>query len=221
MLVRVYQYRSGSPWNHTDQIGVGVSMWERIYSGHSGERPVFVSLNGGFVAGRVRPDPGLNWEPGRVEIPDWMWIALGAPDMGAIMELETVELMNVGRLVLRPRDSVVEDPVSLLTVALSNGSWATLSAGMELALDCGIFDVVRMENLVGEEIVAGCILDQDVTLDLDLPAVSAPVPVAPVPVAPVLDTSGGGGVMTFPGMVQSSTARRGYIPFGGTGNRLT
>jgi hypothetical protein len=246
-LVRVYRYAVGSTWNGSDMISIDVSMWQRLYSGHTGETPVFVSLNGGFVVGRVRPDTEL-WEPGRVEVPEWMWMALGAPDSGAVMAMEPVgELPVVGRLVLRPRPGAVamEDPVSLLTVALSDGRWGALSSGMELALDCGVFDVLRLENVVGEEIVAGCILNQDVVLDLEMPVVPVPAPVVaspptqsvasepprllggPPPSQPavLLPTPAGGAGMSFPGMHSTrqpvqSQRRGGFIPFSGTGHQL-
>lgn len=234
--VSVYRYSSGSPWNRTDQIGVDVSMWRRLYpEGGSGTgRPVFVSL-GGCVVGRVRPDPALNWEPGRVEVPEWMWLLLGAPDSGAIFDLDRLSLQNVSHLTLRPRRRTAaggEDPVATLTAELCNGRWACLSAGMELVLDCGVWDVLRVVDVRGEDVLVGCILDQDVTVELEIPlddttvssadldASGAVVPVAPVsPVVPVAPSSSG--VMTFPGMLTPPSPQRGgYTPFSGTGYRL-
>lgn len=234
MFVRVYRYPAESPWNKTDMIGIPVSMWRRLYaeegrSATGADRPVFVWLGLGNVVGRVQPDADLDWEPGRVEVPEWMWLALGAPDTGAPMEMDVTELHDVGRIVLRPRSTqAAEAGEAILTAELSSGRWATLQCGMELSLDCGVFDVLNVTDVVGSDVLAGCILNQDVTVEfvprpgtpppsppaMLLPSVEVPVP-APAPV--------GGAGMSFPGMQTVTTqtgSRSGFIPFSGTGNRL-
>lgn len=229
MLVSVHRYSSASPWNNTDQIGVSGSMWQRLYldEGAVGHRPVFVRL-GGVVVGRIRPEPALMWEPGRVDVPEWMWLLLGAPDTGAVLDLDVeIGLHNVGHLVLKPRGTLrLEDPVTTLTAELSSGRWAVLMAGMELVLDCGTFDVMSLRDAGGEEMLAGCILDQDVGLEFvgvpTTPSVSVPVPGAvttPTQSTSPISTTGGG--MTFLGMTQQQPRTSGYIPFGGQGHRLT
>lgn len=210
-------------------MGVPVSMWQRLYPEEAqGDRPVFVALGGGAVVGRVRPDPALNWEPQRVEVPEWMWLMLGAPDWGAPTEMERVDLHDVGALTLRPRHhemltALGGDPVATLTAELSSGRWAVLQTGMELMLSCGIWDVLRVVDVAGEEVVAGCILNQDVSLELEA-ALDAPRrPPTPVPVVdlPVLQPSApAGATMSFPGMTSAPGRQGGFIPFSGTGYTL-
>jgi hypothetical protein len=236
MSVRVYRYggSAANSWNASDMISVGVSMWERLYAGHNGGgRPVFVALAGGAVFGRIQPDARLNWEPGRVEIPEWMWLQLGAPDSGAVLEMERVGLHDVGAIVLRPRRRATleggGDLVATLTAELSNGRWAVLVAGMELTLQCGVFDVLRVRDLLGLEVSAGCILNQDVTVELEaaLDAGAARRPATPpgvVEPAVLLPEDGGTG-MSFPGMEGlirggGSSSGSGFQPFSGTGRRL-
>ena len=231
-FVRLYRYLATVTWNQTDMIGMSVSMWRRLYPEEraGGDRPVFVSLGGGAVIGRVRPDPDLNWEPERIDVPEWMWLMLGAPDGGATTEMESVDLHDVGNLVLRPRRHAelmaMEDPVVTLTAELSSGRWAILQAGMELRLDCGVWDVLRLMDVVGDEVVAGCILNQDVTVELE-PALDAGRPPTPIPVVdlPILQPSttavtGGAATMSFPGMMRPTQSRTGFIPFSGKGHTL-
>ena len=227
-FVRLYRYLAAVPWNQTDMIGMPVSMWRRLYPEErvetAGDRPVFVSLGGGAVVGRVRPDPDLNWEPDRVDVPEWMWLMLGAPEWGAPTEMDRVELHDVGHLVLRPRHhtmlTAMGDPVATLTAELSSGRWATLQTGMELSLDCGVWDVLRVMDVVGDEVVAGCILNQDVNLELEA-ALDTPIARVPTPPPPV-SLTGGAATMSFPGMTTPASVRRpgGFIPFSGKGHTL-
>jgi hypothetical protein len=212
-------------------IGVTVSMWRQLYpeneSGSGGDRPVFVSLGLGTVVGRVRPDSALDWEPGRVEIPEWMWLLLGAPDTGSPMEMEPLALHDVGRIVLRPRTvAAAEAGEAVLTAELSSGSWAVLQTNMELSLDCGIYDVLEVFDVTGGDVLAGCILNQDVTVEFEpvlgvtppspippmIPSVPAPPPVA---FTPAPSAVGGAGVAT-----PSRSARTKFVPFSGTGYTL-
>lgn len=242
-FVHVYRYPADATWNQTDMIAMPVSMWRRLYpeeDGERGDRPVFVSLGGGVVVGRVRPEPDLNWEPDMIEIPEWMWLMLGAPDWGAPTELERVDLHDVGLLALRPRQmamiATMEDPVAILTAELSSGRWAVLQVGMELVLDCGIWDVLRVADVVGSDVVAGCILNQDITLELEaaldagrpptpIPVVSLPI-LQPTPSSASASATGGAATMSFPGMLGTPSARRGgggdkgFVPFSGTGYTL-
>jgi len=227
-FVRVYRYPASATWNQTDMIGMPVSMWRRLYPEErtGDDRPVFVSLGGGAVVGRVRPDPDLNWEPDRVDVPEWMWLMLGAPDWGTPTELDNVELHDVGHLVLRPRHHAtlvaLGDPVATLTAELSSGRWAALQTGMELVLECGVWDVLRVVDVVGDEVLAGCILNQDVTVELEA-ALREPTP--PPPVSPSIllpAATGGAATMSFPGMTTPAPVRRpgGFIPFSGKGHTL-
>ena len=225
MFVRVYQYSADSSWNKTDMIGVPVSMWRQLYpedvSG-DGDRPVFVSLGLGTVVGRVRPDSALDWEPGRVEIPEWMWLLLGAPDTGAPMEMEPIALHDVGRIVLRPRTvAAAEAGEAALTAELSAGSWAVLQSNMELTLACGIYDVLEVFDVTGGDVLAGCILNQDVTVEFEpVLGVTPPSPIPPmipsVPAPPPAPArTGGAGVSAQP-----QPTRSGFISFSGKGYTL-
>ena len=228
--VLVYRYAAAT--NSSDMISVGASMWQRLYTGHGGgERPVFVGIgcsNGAHVVGRVQPDARLNWEPGRVEIPEWMWLQLGAPDSGVPFEMEVLELHDVGGITLRPRRraAVEGDLVNTLTAELSGGRWAVLMAGMELALDCGVFDVLGVRDLLGSAVAAGCILNQDVTVELEAALDTHVARVATPPPSPptmLIPPSAGAG-MSFPGMdavIQGGGRTGGFQPFSGAGNRLT
>lgn len=163
-------------------------------------------------------------------MPEWMWLALGAPDTGAPMEMDVTELHDVGRVVLRPRSrQAAEAGEAALTAELSSGRWATLQSGMELSLECGVFDVLEVTDVAGSDVLAGCILNQDVTVEFmpllrqDTPPPSPPAVLLPsVETAPVVAAVGGAG-MSFPGMRSVTTqpsGRGGFIPFSGTGNRL-
>jgi len=232
MFVRVYRYPAESPWNKTDMIGIPVSMWRRLYAeedrsaaGADRDRPVFIWLGLGNVVGRVQPDADLDWEPGRVEVPEWMWLALGAPDTGTPMELGVTTLHDVGRIMLRPRSrQAAEAGEAVMTAELSSGRWATLQCGMELSLECGVFDVLNVTDVVGSDVLAGCILNQDVTVEF-VPRPGTPPPSPPTVLLPSAEAPApvpiGGAGMSFPGMLQTTSAnRRDFVPFSGSGHTL-
>jgi hypothetical protein len=83
-----------------------------------------------------------------------------------------VALQIAGTISLKPRGEGAS--LEEMTAALS-GSWSCLSVGAELALACGVYDVIAIQAADGTDVPAACILDCDVNLDLVCPAVE-PVP---------------------------------------------
>lgn len=231
----------------SDQITVPARRWEMLYGQHEANmgRPLFVRLgeptSSGVVVGRLRPAVfGAGDDLGDEEllVPLWMWLQLGAPDEGHWLRMKAVDLPDAGSVTLRPRSiatlgELTGDPVESLAEALSGAgggpSWACLNAGAELPLaGIGVFDVLRVMNLEGQEVPAACILNLDVELELE-PALNTPVlrpatpivrepspellvpPVEPAPVAPPAPAPSGRRFGSYP---------PGFVPFSGTGYRL-
>ena len=235
-VLRLERYAEGADLHRSDQITVPVRTWRNLYHGHEGgERPLFVDLRVGAdqwrpLVARLRPAGIGELEDDQVcRVPDWMWLHLGAPEEGAWATLLVTTVADVGTVVLRPRVAIgsEDDPVALLTAALTgsagDSSWAVLCAGAELPLWCGVFDVVGLKTLGGTDMATGCILDHDVTLELEQPVVQpstpppSPLPSVTVP-SEIAPTQQGG--MSFPGMAAVPPPTRGYVPFGGTGHTL-
>ena len=160
------RYPADSPLHQSDQITVPVSVWEELHAEHDGgERPLFVQLScsaretddGPYA--RVRPAAGGGLMADSCQIPDWMWLRLGAPAPaeGWVL-LQPTPLPDAGSIRLRPRRAatlaVMEEPLIQLAEELSGGgaaahSWACLSVGSELPLPCGEFDVLEITSRVG------------------------------------------------------------------------
>jgi len=227
----------------SDQITVPAARWQELYSAaHDGSgRPLFVRLgdptSSGVVVGRLRPaEFGSADEVGEegLLVPLWMWLQLGAPDEEHWLRMAVVALPDAGSVTLRPRSiatlgELPGDPVAVLAEALSGAgggpSWACLNAGAELPLALGAFDVLRVADVEGQEVGAACILNLDVTLELE-PALNTPVlrPQEPSPellVPPAIEPA-----PTAMPPPPPATGRRfgphptGFIPFSGTGHRL-
>jgi hypothetical protein len=179
------RYPSDSPFHKSDQVTVPVPIWEELYGGHEGgERPVFVQLNasedGPFA--RLRPAVGVGLSADSCQMPEWMWLLLGAPGPGSDtwVSLTVSELPDAGSVKLRPRRAAtlttLSEPLVHLTEELTGGvsgqSWACLSAGAELPLVCGAFDVLEITSIEGYPVPAACILNLDVDLELE-PALDA------------------------------------------------
>lgn len=171
------RYPSDSPLNHSDHVTIPTAVWEELYGRHEGgERPLFVQLNatedGPFA--RVRPAVGVGLAADSCQMPEWMWILLGAPGPDTWVSLTASELPNAGSVTLRPRRAAtlaaLEEPLIHLTEELTGGttgqSWACLSVGAELPLQCGVFDVLEITSVEGYPVPAACILDLDVELEL-------------------------------------------------------
>jgi len=241
-VLRLERYPEGADLQRSDQITVPTRTWRNLYHCHEGgERPLFVDVRTGGedqwrpLVARIRPaEVGELEDDHSCRVPEWMWIHLGAPEEGSWLTLTMTTIANVETVVLRPRRvASLEggDPVAMLTAALTGetdgASWAVLCAGAELPLWCGVFDVVGLRTLGGTDMAAGCILDHDVTLELE-PALDTPVVRAPLMPSAVQGSGPetGSGGMSFPGMAAVATpsappsGRRGYIPFGGTGHTL-
>lgn len=234
------RYPTDSPLHQSDQVTVPVAVWEELHAEHDGgERPLFVQLNlvddGPFA--RVRPAVGSSLISDSCQIPDWMWLRLGAPapSVGWVL-LQPAPLPDVGSIKLRPRRAAtlaaMEEPLVQLAEELTGGgaathSWACLSAGSELPLPCGDFDVLEITSVEGYPVPGACILNMDVDLELD-PALDAPAP-APEPpmsgMAAILRQaaqaraarSGGTLGMSFPGMELTGQQE---MRFPGVGRRL-
>jgi hypothetical protein len=239
------QCRPYEPSTHelhaSDQITIAATRWQELYSGHDGSaRPLFVEVRepgdsgSGCVTGRLRPavfGSTDTVEGDTILIPLWMWLQLGAPGEESWLQARVVGLPDAGSVTLRPRSvatlaELEGDPVALLAAELSGAgggpSWACLNAGAELPLALGAFDVLRVADVGGREVRAACILNLDVTLELE-PALNTPVVprepspelltppvVEPAPVAP-----------PAPVPAQGGRYRPGFIPFSGTGYRLS
>jgi hypothetical protein len=211
-------YDDADPLTRSDQVTVPAEFWMRMDRGHVGPGPIYVEL-GGFgsgVVGRLRPavpSDGLTGDMCR--IPHWMWMRLGCPieEEGddAMTEVAVRELPVAGSIVLRARREVTltssEDPVAMLTEGISSG-WATLCAGAELPLACGVFDVMEVRSTEGHHVAAAIVLDTDVNLELVQALDHCPPapPVAPVVNAPIVPPL--------------HNRRTGFTPFSGTGYRL-
>lgn len=182
------RYPPDSPLHQSDQITVPVAVWEEFHAEHTGgERPLFVQLNpaddGPFA--RVCPAAGAGLMADSCQIPDWMWLRIGAPapSEGWVL-LQPTPLPDAGSITLRPRRAAtlaaMEEPLIQLAEELSGGgaaahSWACLSMGSELPLPCGEFDVLEIMSVDGYPVPGACILNMDVNLELE-PALDTPVP---------------------------------------------
>jgi hypothetical protein len=182
-LLIIGRYPNDSPFHKSDQVTVPVPIWEELYAGHEGgERPLFVQLNateaGPFA--RLRPAVGVGLAADSCQMPEWMWLLLGAPGPDSWVSLTVSELPDAGTVTLRPRLSAtladLVEPLIHLTEELTGGvsgqSWACITAGAELPLVCGAFDVIGITSIEGYPIQAACILNLDVDLELE-PALDA------------------------------------------------
>jgi hypothetical protein len=140
------------------------------------------------------------------------------------MDLKKIDVPVAHTIFLRSRREATitesDDPVAMLTASLSgetgHPSWACLNLGAELALDCGVFDVMDIHDEHGVTLQYGMILDVDVNLEI-VPAIDAapPKPMVrpptPIPIEePILQP-----LVPIP-----PRGRTGFIPFSGTGHRL-
>jgi hypothetical protein len=195
-LLIIGRYPNDSPFHKSDQVTVPVPIWEELYAGHEGgERPLFVQLNateaGPFA--RLRPAVGVGLAADSCQMPEWMWLLLGAPGHDSWVSLTVAELPDAGSVKLRPRRAAIladlVEPLVHLTEELTGGvsgqSWACITAGAELPLVCGEFDVLEITSIEGYPVQAACILNLDVDLELepalDIPPVTLPVARVPTP----------------------------------------
>lgn len=209
------RYPNDSPFHKSDQVTVPVPIWEELYGVHEGgERPLFVQLNatedGPFA--RLRPAVGVGLAADSCQMPEWMWLLLGAPGPDTWVSLSASELPDAGSVKLRPRHAAtltdLAEPLVHLTEELTGGvsgqSWACLSAGAELPLTCGAFDVLEITSIEGYPVPAACILNLDVDLELE-PALDTPVATPPPVVASSTVVGGAGDTTAF--LRQAAAAR--------------
>ena len=235
LLITVYE--PDSEFNRSDQVTVPAAVWEQFDRQHQGGWPMFVEIGfaGSGVVGRLRPAVPAEGLPGdSCRVPRWMWQHLGSPkgeDDECWTTLTQISLLQTGTIVLRAREEATvtgaDDPVAMLTAALTGSgggpSWACLSAGAELPLACGVFDIMDIQTVEGVPLNAGCILDCDVNLEfmtaLDHVEVPPPPrPPTPIPQEPV-SLSGMLPPVLFTGAARQAQVK-GFIPFSGVGRRL-
>jgi hypothetical protein len=208
--LQVILYDAESEFHRSDQVAVPATFWQECMKDHVGERPVFVQLGEEGVAARIRPGA----ETETCQMPEWLWIRIGAPEWTSI---QTIEVPDAGRITLRARKEAsltgVPDAVGMLAAALSGSggpSWAVLTVGSELPLACGVFDIMGLESCENFPVSSACILNMDLDLEL-VPALDHVEPVpepAPAPAAPAP-----------PAKTVSRFAKK-FEPFAGVGRRL-
>ena len=153
----------------TDQIQVPLTLWEQ-WAGPD-DTPTFVRVDGNPV-GRIVPADIQG-----CRIPTWLWELAGGPV--EFVELERVALPIAGLITLKPRGECAS--LEEMTAAL--GVWSCLSVGAELALSCGVYDIIAIQAADGTDVPAACILDCDVNLEI---AASAPAEAEPEPIPELL-----------------------------------
>jgi hypothetical protein len=205
--LQVILYDAESEFHRSDQVAVPATFWQECMKDAMGDRPVFVQLGEG-VAARIRPGA----EAETCQMPEWLWIRIGAPEWTAV---QTLEIPDAGRITLRARKESsltgVPDALGMLAAALSGAdgspSWAVLTVGSELPLACGVFDIMSLESCENFPVASACILNMDLDLEL-VPALDhvEPIPV-PAPVAPAAAKT------------VSRFAKK-FEPFAGVGRRL-
>jgi hypothetical protein len=136
----------------TDQIQVPLTLWEQ-WAGPD-DTPTFVRVDGNPV-GRIVPADIQG-----CRIPTWLWELAGGPV--EFVELERVVLPTAGSITLKPRGECAS--LEEMTAAL--GVWSCLSVGAELALSCGVYDIIAIQAADGTDVPAACILDCDVNLEI-------------------------------------------------------
>lgn len=225
-------YEPEAELHRSDQVLVPAAVWETFDRDHTGHGPIFVEVGDADsgVLGRLRPaTPADTLAADACRIPQWMWKRIGAPvgaDDDCWIALSARPLPTAGTITLRARREATltgaADPVAMLTAALSGSagglSWSCLSAGAELPLACGDFDVMEILSVEGFPVPAASILDCDVNLEL-VPAldhVPTPPP-SPPPAPPPLDMNT---MLPLPPAAPMRGAPKGYVPFSGVGRRL-
>jgi hypothetical protein len=227
MYLQSMMYPDDSEFQRSDQISVSADVWECFHSGWESERPLFVRIgidSDASVVCRLRPDTETPLD--MCQIPEWLWLQMGAPSPDDWISIRIVKIPVAKRLVLRSYIEKtltdMEDPVATLTLALSGAEghgWSCLNRGADLPLACGNFSIVDILDEEDISIPAACILDIDLELDI-VPAVNAVSPIVrpPTPIPediPVVDH--------VPIMTQTPPQhahRNGFIPFSGVGRRL-
>ena len=146
----------------TDQIQVPLTLWEQ-YAGPD-DMPTFMRV-GGNPVGRIVPADIQG-----CRIPTWMWELAGCPV--EFVELERVALPTAGSITLKPRGECAS--LEEMTAAL--GVWSCLSVGAELALSCGIYDIIAIQAADGTDVPAACILDVNLEIVPEAAAEAAAEP---------------------------------------------
>ncbi len=222
-------YPEDSEFHRSDQISVAADVWESFHAGWESERPLFVGIRNGSggengAVCRLRPSTETPFDS--CQIPEWLWLHLGAPGPDDWLSIFPENIHDAKRLVLRAytENSLtdMEDPVATLTLALSGAdgpSWSCLNRGADLPLACGTFSIVDILDEEERSVSAACIIDVDLELDI-APAVNArtretsPVVRSPTPVPDEIQ------YLSPPSLPQFPVHRNGFVPFSGVGRRL-
>lgn len=216
-------YPTDSEYHQSDQISVAADIWESFHAGWESERPLFVRAGLGDTSAVCRLRPSTETPYDSCQIPEWLWIQLGAPSPDDWISICAEAIPDAKRLVLRAytENSLtdLEDPVATLTLALSGAdssglSWSCLNRGADLPLACGTFSIVDLLDDAERSVGAACILDVDLELDI-VPACNAtqtvrpptPIPDVPMSLTPVPAPA-------------PAPYRNGFVPFSGVGRRL-
>ncbi len=235
--LRPCTYLPESDAARSDLVTVSRDVWAAFdrariaFSGGSGvsrDAPLFVSVGG--LVGRLQVATDVDGlEEDECRIPLWMNTLLGYEEWVCVARCDPTKLPTASLLVLRARREAVvlalSDPAMELAAALmghtGGPSWAALTVGQELALDCGVFDVMGLRSGSasgpGSEVTSACILNTDLRVEF-VPALDHVRPPTPPPARdaePVLIPS------TNDLVVPTSRGKTSaFVPFSGKGYRL-
>lgn len=193
--VRVYDATDSSRY-FSDKITVSRTIWESLDARHTdASKPIFVEVQveDTIFAGRIVPAiPADELGPEQCIIPEWLWLALGAPYCDEVwIQMRPCALPMLAAMTLRPRTveslASLADPVGTLSEQIAQ-AWSCVTQDAELALECGTFDIMALVGADGCPLRAGCILNTDVRLELE-PALDTPATVvaATEPILPTTD----------------------------------
>ena len=223
-------YPADSEYHQSDQISVAADVWESFHAGWESARPLFVRVGLGDTSAICRLRPSTETPYDSCQIPEWLWIQLGAPSPEDWISVCAESIPDAKRLVLRAyvESSLtdMEDPVATLTLALSGAgglSWSCLNRGADLPLACGTFSIVDLLDDEERSVGAACILDVDLELDI-VPACNATATASASASAVHTSTPIPSPPLSLP-QTQTQTQVRspyknGFVPFSGVGRRL-
>jgi hypothetical protein len=228
--LRPCTYLPESDAARSDLVTVCRDVWsafDRARIAFSGTGPLFVTVGGGGLVGRLQvalPEDGP--EEDECRVPPWMNTLLCGEEWVAVTWCPPGALRTASLLVLRARREAdvlaLADPAVELAAALmghtGGPSWSVLTVGQELALDCGMFDVMGLVDTTGSGIQTACILNTDLRVEF-APALDHVRPPTPPPARdadPVLLPE----AYELQTPVRNPASRSAFIPFSGKGYRL-
>ncbi len=235
--LRPCTYLPESDAARSDLVTVSRDVWAAFdrariaFSGGGGvsrDAPLFVSVGG--LVGRLQVATDVDGlEEDECRIPLWMNTLLGYEEWVCVARCDPTKLPTASLLILRARREAdvlaLSDPAMELAAALmghtGGPSWAALTVGQELALDCGVFDVMGLRSGPGSEVTSACILNTDLRVEF-VPALDHVRPPTPPPARdaePMLLPDTNDRMMpTVPATSRRQTSA--FVPFSGRGYRL-